>query len=269
MAWCRWLLGHLRKSSGPNPANTWRNNNVIITSKRRRSDGTMTLLSHHVSTGECTGPALEVLTYTELYLEWNITEHDDVITWNHFPRYWPFVRGIHRSPVNSPHKGQWRGALMFSLISVWINGCVNNHEAGDLRRHRAHYDVIVMICARWFNLQFDVRYQAVIGAKHGIIERKLKKFQQSCTPRACIHQLQRKSCCLHILLTSQNHKQCMQLDNKISYYLQWRLKSRGAVCDRCRHPTYQILELISPRKNGRHFADDIFTFSWMTIFVFW
>ena len=33
-----------------------------------------------------------------------------------FPCYWPFVRGIHRSPVNSPHKGQWRGALMFSLI---------------------------------------------------------------------------------------------------------------------------------------------------------
>ena len=48
--------------------------------------------------------------------------HDDVIKWKHFPRYWPFVRGIHRSPVNSPHKGQWRGALMFSLICVWING---------------------------------------------------------------------------------------------------------------------------------------------------
>ena len=42
--------------------------------------------------------------------------HDDVIKWKHFPHYWPFVRGIHRSPVNSPHKGQWRGALMFSLI---------------------------------------------------------------------------------------------------------------------------------------------------------
>ena len=40
--------------------------------------------------------------------------HDDVIKWKHYPRYWPFVRGIHRSPVNSPHKGQWRGALMFS-----------------------------------------------------------------------------------------------------------------------------------------------------------
>ena len=61
----------------------------------------------------------------------------------HFPRYWPFVRGIHRSPVNSPHKGQWRGALIFSLICVWINGWVNNHEAGDLRRYRAHHDVTV------------------------------------------------------------------------------------------------------------------------------
>ena len=49
-------------------------------------------------------------------------------------------------PVNSPHKGQWCGAWMFSLISVWINGWVNNSEAGDLRRHRAHYDVILMNC---------------------------------------------------------------------------------------------------------------------------
>ena len=55
-----------------------------------------------------------------------------------------FVRGIGRSPVNSPHKGQWRGALMFSLICAWINCWVNNREAGDLRRHRAHYDVSVM-----------------------------------------------------------------------------------------------------------------------------
>ena len=46
-----------------------------------------------------------------------ITEwHGDVIKWKHFPRYWPFVRGIHQSPVNSPHKVQWREALMFSLI---------------------------------------------------------------------------------------------------------------------------------------------------------
>ena len=70
---------------------------------------------------------------------------DDVIIWEHFPRDWPFVRGIHRSPVNPPHKGQWRGALMFSLNCVWINGWVNGHEAGDLRRYRAHYDVMVML----------------------------------------------------------------------------------------------------------------------------
>ena len=71
---------------------------------------------------------------------------DDVIKWKHFPRYWPFVRGIHRSPVNSPHKGQWRGALMFSLICVSTNGWVNTREAGNFRRYRAHYDVIVMMC---------------------------------------------------------------------------------------------------------------------------
>ena len=47
-------------------------------------------------------------------------------------------------PVNSPHKGQWRGALMFSLICARINDWVNNREAGDLRRHRGHYEVNVM-----------------------------------------------------------------------------------------------------------------------------
>ena len=70
--------------------------------------------------------------------------HDDVIKWKHFPRYWPFVRGIHRSWMNSPHKGQWRRALMFSLICAWINRWINNPEAGNLRRHRAHHDVTVM-----------------------------------------------------------------------------------------------------------------------------
>ena len=72
------------------------------------------------------------------------TTHDDVIKWKHFPHYWPFVRGIHRSLVISPRKGQWRGALMFSLICILINGWVNNRETGDLRRYRAHYDVPVM-----------------------------------------------------------------------------------------------------------------------------
>ena len=51
---------------------------------------------------------------------------------------------VGNSPLNSPRKDQLRGALMFSLICAWINGWVNNREAGDLRRFRANYDVIVM-----------------------------------------------------------------------------------------------------------------------------
>ena len=74
----------------------------------------------------------------------NVHMHEDVIKRKHFPRYWSIVLGIHRSPVNSPHKGKWRGALMFFLICAWINVWVNNDEAGDLRRHRAHYDVTLM-----------------------------------------------------------------------------------------------------------------------------
>ena len=75
------------------------------------------------------------------YCHWGLS-HDDVIKLKHFPRYWPYVREIHRSPVNSPHKGLWRGALMFSVKCVWIKSWINNREAGDLRRDRAHYDVM-------------------------------------------------------------------------------------------------------------------------------
>ena len=65
--------------------------------------------------------------------------------WKHLPCYRPFVRGIHRSPVDSPHKGHWRGTLMFSLIWAWTNDWANNEDAGDLRHHRVHYDVTVMV----------------------------------------------------------------------------------------------------------------------------
>ena len=63
-----------------------------------------------------------------------VLSHEDVIKWKHFPLHWPFMTGIHRSPMNSPHKGQWRGTLMFSLICAWINGWGNNSETSDLRR---------------------------------------------------------------------------------------------------------------------------------------
>ena len=80
------------------------------------------------------------------------SSHDDVIKWKHFLRYWPFAREIHQSPVNSPHKGQWRGALIF-FICIWMNVWVNNRDAGDLRRHRAHHDVTVMTKVSWNRLQ--------------------------------------------------------------------------------------------------------------------
>ena len=85
-----------------------------------------------------------------LIKEWEVSngvhscKYDDVIKWWHFPRYWPFVWGIHRWPVKSPLKGQWRGALMFPLICAWTNSWVNNRDAGDLRHHRAHYNVTIM-----------------------------------------------------------------------------------------------------------------------------
>ena len=66
--------------------------------------------------------------------------------WKHFPHYWPFVWGIHLSPVNFPHKGQCRKVLVFSLICAWTNSWANYGDAGDLRRHRAHYGVTVMRC---------------------------------------------------------------------------------------------------------------------------
>ena len=74
------------------------------------------------------------------------------IWWRHHMETFSALLAIcHRSPVNSPHKGQWRGALMFSSICAWMNGWVNNREAGYLRRHRDHYDVTVMTMT-WLTL---------------------------------------------------------------------------------------------------------------------
>ena len=74
-------------------------------------------------------------------------------------------------PVNSPHKGQWRGALMFSLICTRINGWINNGEAGDLRRHRAHYDVtatwnLYLLHLHWPNGSGDSVYRIGIQYRY-------------------------------------------------------------------------------------------------------
>ena len=77
------------------------------------------------------------------FIAGSLIQNHHLSWWRHqrepFPRYWPFVRGIQWSPVNSPDKGQWRGALVF-FIYAWKNSWVNYREAADLRRHRAHYD---------------------------------------------------------------------------------------------------------------------------------
>ena len=119
-----------------NPTSVWRQNKCTVWQFR------LNPFLRHYDFELC------VYQFTCSALAWSCAPnqiHDDVIKWKHFPRYWPFVRGIHRSPVNSPHKGQWRRALMYSLIRAWINGWVNNREAGDLRRYCDHYDVIVML----------------------------------------------------------------------------------------------------------------------------
>ena len=66
-------------------------------------------------------------TIKRVHVNKKIEYHDDVIKWTHFPR--------HRSPVDSSHKGQWHGALIFSLICAWTNGWVNYQDAGDSSRH--------------------------------------------------------------------------------------------------------------------------------------
>ena len=67
---------------------------------------------------------------------------------------------------NSPHKGQWRGALIFSFICASINGWVNTREAGDLRRHRAHYEVIVMLWSLTFSFLNNLHIIPRIGKTH-------------------------------------------------------------------------------------------------------
>ena len=64
----------------------------------------------------------------------------------HFPRHWPVVRRIHRSPMDSPHKGQWRRTLIFSLICTWTNGQANNGDVVDLRRYR-------IMTSLWWNMR--------------------------------------------------------------------------------------------------------------------
>ena len=83
---------------------------------------------------------------------------------------------IHRSPINYAYKGQWRGALMFSLICVCINSWVNNHEAGDLRRHHTHFDVIVMCRPKVLLKVYPIKYTCAVFALFWFMYHFLEMF---------------------------------------------------------------------------------------------
>ena len=72
------------------------------------------------------------------------TSHDDVIKWKHFPRL-TICAG--NSPVTGEFPAERPVTRSFDIffIRAWMNGWLNNREAGDLRSHRAHYDVTVML----------------------------------------------------------------------------------------------------------------------------
>ena len=128
-------------------------------------------------------------------------------------------------PVNSPHKGQWRGALMFSLICAWINCWVNNREASDLGRQRGRYDVIVMetryqqIRNISINRQFGLRILTSICAKNvsqvSITLSSIKVYtcsQCACTPRCpfrCENIVWRRTRHLQLLWALEDNKKAL------------------------------------------------------------
>ena len=118
-------------------------------------------------------------------LLWHVQKcHDDVIKWKHFPRYWPFVRG------NS------------SVTGAWINEWVNNLEAGDLRRHRGHFDVTV-ICSDLVINDNENNFSSNLNYQRSIIS--------AMVPRLCtsLETLAIYSCINHSVVLDMNEHLAM------------------------------------------------------------
>ena len=105
-----------------------------------------------------------------------------------------------RSPVDYPHKRQWRVVLMFSLIYAWTNGQANNWDAGDLRHHRAHYAVTVMSyrCAWCFFVCFFFFF---CNSKDFLL--RVTRDQHIVWKNVCWIQLNQR-CLVQLELTRQN-----------------------------------------------------------------
>ena len=81
---------------------------------------------------------------------YSTSRHDDVIKWKHFPRYWPFVRGIHRWPMDSPHKASdaERWCLFYRRLNKWLSkqswGWWFETPSRSLWRHRNGFAIVVV-----------------------------------------------------------------------------------------------------------------------------
>ena len=166
----------------------------------------------------------------------------DVIKWKHFPRYWPFVRGIHRSTVNSPHKDQWRGALMFHLIYTWINNWINNRGSGDLGRHRAHHDVRVM---RRTSCR-QILTQNQVNNEHR--KRRVEHYTKSATDWPLPTNI-------HVILVSRlrniNSTQCWNLVTRIWFLCFDTVETANSI------------NSLRTRQNGSQFPGNIFTCNYL------
>ena len=141
-----------------------------------------------MATGHVTTPQIYVMHWVKMWdhfsSRWDVTQIQMLWWGSHkifksmmtspngknFPVTGPLYGEFTGKRVYSPHKGKWRGALMFYLICAWINGWVNNREAGDLRRHRSHYDVIVMICVFHIshkNIAINSSVLKIMTIRHG------------------------------------------------------------------------------------------------------
>ena len=145
---------------------------------------------------------------------------------------------------NSPvTKGQWRGALMFSLICAWINAWLNNREAGDLRRHRAHYDVTVM---QWTHSRKGTIFHFYLLKNQRIAiwcpEKELKNMQWTYNVMIFVKNMFycRKHDTIFIICLPPDPERCCSNFNNIWYFTSWFFMNKILLCI-CISVTFNIL----------------------------
>ena len=178
-----WLLGFLQINSARQGFQIWENLRTYFSQATPVQRCTLTRKSSWwvfiIISDDCT-----IFRYRELGLYHESCWSPGPLTWwrhqmEKFSALLAFVRGIHRSPVNSRHKGQWRGVFRISLICAWINVWVNKREAGDLGRHSAHYDVTVMSRKDLDSHGFGtVRYAVFVFHKEGFQRHALPQYRK-------------------------------------------------------------------------------------------